>query len=66
MILRAYDDPEPRLRYHCAWGAEELLAGRQGMSDQDWVALGRAEDDEAYYQAYRRLFGLDLRTSEEG
>lgn len=66
VILRAHDDPEPRLRYHCAWGGEELLAGRDRMSDEDWVALGRAEDDEDYYREYLRLFALDLRTSEEG
>lgn len=37
------------------------------MSDEEWVALGRAENDEAYYEEFRRLFALDLRSSgEEG
>jgi hypothetical protein len=30
------------------------------MSDEDWVALGRAEDDETYYKGFRRYFGLEL------
>jgi hypothetical protein len=35
------------------------------MSDEEWVALGRAENHEAYYDEFQRLFGLDLRTSGE-
>ena len=66
-ILQAFTDPEPRLRYTCAWGGAELPARRERMSDEEWVALGRAENDEAYYEEFQRLFGLDLRTSgEEG
>lgn len=59
-ILRAVADPEPRFRYTCAWGGAELSAGRARMSDEDWVALGRAEDDETYYKEFRRHFGLEL------
>lgn len=64
-ILRAVDDPEPQLRYTCAWGGAELPAGRARMSDEEWVALGRAETDEAYYDEFLRLFGLDLRSATE-
>jgi NAD(P)-dependent dehydrogenase (short-subunit alcohol dehydrogenase family) len=67
VILRAFTDQEPRLRYACAWGSAELLDGRERMSDQEWVDLGTAESDEDYYGEFRRLFGLDLRSSgEEG
>jgi hypothetical protein len=31
------------------------------MSDEEWVALGKTTDDESYYKAFERLFGLDLR-----
>jgi NAD(P)-dependent dehydrogenase (short-subunit alcohol dehydrogenase family) len=62
-MLLALDDPEPRLRYTCAWGGAELSLGRGRMSDEDWVSLGRAESDEAYYQAFRRLFALELRSA---
>ena len=61
-ILGAFTDAEPRLRYTCAWGGAELPIGRERMSDEDWVALGREEDDESYYKEFRRLFGLDLDT----
>lgn len=61
-ILKALDDPKPRLRYTCAWGGAELPAGRDGMSDEEWVALGGIDDDERYYDEFERLFGLDLRT----
>jgi len=60
-ILKAVDDPEPRLRYRCAWGGDELCDGRERMSDEEWVALGRYSDDDAYYDAFQRLLGLDLR-----
>lgn len=61
-VLRALDDPTPRLRYTCAWGGDELTAGRERISDEDWVALGRVEDDDRYYDEFLRLFGLDLRS----
>jgi NAD(P)-dependent dehydrogenase (short-subunit alcohol dehydrogenase family) len=60
-ILGALDDPERRLRYPCAWGGAEMTEGRARMSDEEWVGLGAARDDEAYYDEFERLFGLDLR-----
>jgi len=60
-IVGALDDPERRLRYPCAWGGSEMTAGRERMSDEEWVGLGAARDDEAYYDEFERLFGLDLR-----
>ena len=62
-ILEALTDPEPRLRYTCAWGGAELPSGRERMSDEEWVALGGEENDETYYKEFRRLFGLDLETA---
>jgi hypothetical protein len=59
-IVGALDDPERRLRYPCAWGGEEMTAGRARMSDEEWIGLGAAPDDEAYYDEFERLFGLDL------
>ena len=60
--LTLLEDPDPRLRYPCAWSGPELTAGRSRVSDEEWVALGAAPDDEAYYDEFERLFGLDLRT----
>jgi hypothetical protein len=61
-IFQALSDPSPRFRYTCAWGGEELTQGRTRMSDDDWIGLGSASDDESYYKDFERLFGLDLRT----
>jgi len=60
-IVMALDDPERRLRYPCAWGGAEMTGGRARMSDEEWVGLGAARDDDAYYDEFERFFGLDLR-----
>lgn len=59
-IAGALADPSPRLRYTCAWGGEELPAGRARMSDEEWVELGRPTDDAAYYRDFEAKFGLKL------
>jgi NAD(P)-dependent dehydrogenase (short-subunit alcohol dehydrogenase family) len=63
VVHGALTDSNPRFRYTCAWGGEELPAGRERMSDAEWVAMGAAESDDAYYDEFERLFGLNLRTS---
>ena len=62
VIHHAITTDEPQLRYQVSWGAREIVDGRQRMSDNDWVALGNAEDDDAYYDRFGELFGLELRT----
>ena len=61
VIAEAIDDPSARLRYVCAYGGEELGAGRAGVSDEDWIALGRAADDAEYADRFEVAFGLDIR-----
>jgi NAD(P)-dependent dehydrogenase (short-subunit alcohol dehydrogenase family) len=61
VIAGAIDDPSARLRYVCAYGGEELGDGRAGVSDEDWIALGRAADDDEYAERFRAAFGLDVR-----
>ena len=65
VIQHALEDPNPRLRYRCAWGGEELCAGRANMSDQDWVQLGTHTSDEAYYTDFKALFNLDISPDSE-
>jgi NAD(P)-dependent dehydrogenase (short-subunit alcohol dehydrogenase family) len=60
VIEHAITTDQPQLRYWVAWAADELLAGRAAMSDNDWVALGALDDDDAYYDAFQRHFGLDI------
>lgn len=52
----------PELRYAVSWGSAEIIEGRGAMSDQEWVALGLHEDDDAYYDDFKARFGLELRT----
>jgi hypothetical protein len=61
-VLGILRDPQAPFRTTCGWGGSELPEGREAMSDADWVSLGRAADDEAYYERFEELFGLDLRT----
>jgi NAD(P)-dependent dehydrogenase (short-subunit alcohol dehydrogenase family) len=60
-IAEAIADDSPRLRYVCAWGGEELGGGRLSVSDEEWIGLGRAADDDEYRDRFRAAFGLDLR-----
>lgn len=63
VVWGALSDPKPRFRYTCAWGGEELASRRAAISDDDWIALGQAGSDDAYYAHFEQLFGLDLRPS---
>jgi NAD(P)-dependent dehydrogenase (short-subunit alcohol dehydrogenase family) len=60
LIHHAVTTDSPRLRYAVSWGGPELIAGRQAMSDEAWVALGEIVDDADYYAAFQSAFGLDI------
>ena len=60
-ILEAATTSSPRLRWHCSWGASELLAARAAMTDEEWVSFGSHVDDEAYYDEFVARFKLDIR-----
>ena len=60
-ILEAATTSSPRLRWHCSWGAGELLAARAAMTDEEWVSFGSHVDDEAYYDEFVARFNLDIR-----
>lgn len=60
-ILEAATTDEPRLRWRCSWGADAMISVRDAMSDEEWVALGRHLDDDAYYEEFASRFGLDIR-----
>jgi NAD(P)-dependent dehydrogenase (short-subunit alcohol dehydrogenase family) len=60
-ILEAITTHEPRLRWRCSWGADELIRARESMTDEEWVALGQHDDDNAYYDEFEQRFGLDIR-----
>ncbi len=61
VIHHAVTVDRPELRYRTSWGGDHLVRGRERMSDADWVALGRAPDDDEYYARFEALFALDIR-----
>jgi NAD(P)-dependent dehydrogenase (short-subunit alcohol dehydrogenase family) len=63
VVHHAVTTDRPELRYRTSWGGEELISGRERMTDADWLALGAASDDDQYYSRFEELFGLDIRPS---
>ncbi|CAB4850606.1 unannotated protein [freshwater metagenome] len=61
VIHQAITAPHATLRHTVSWGAAEMLAGRAAITDEQWVAIGAADTDEAYYDAFQDAFNLDLR-----
>ena len=63
LIHHAVTTDTPQLRYSVSWGGPEFIAGRQKMSDEEWVALGAHTDDADYYAGFQSAFGLDIAPS---
>jgi NAD(P)-dependent dehydrogenase (short-subunit alcohol dehydrogenase family) len=61
VIHEAVTTGQPRLRWPCSWGGQEIVHGRAAMSDEEWVALGAIEDDGDYYARFSEAFGVDIR-----
>src|SRR5213593_2551136 len=59
VIHEAVTTGEPRLRYLVGEDARRLDAGRQRLSDEEYVATGREMPDEEYLELMRRRFGFD-------
>lgn len=64
VVQDAIDDTSARLRYVCAYAGDELAAGREGVSDEEWLALGGAANDDEYFERFERAFGLDIRAGD--
>lgn len=60
VVYDAITTDTPKLRYVCSWGGPEIIAGRQVMLDEDWVALGAAPDRSVYRDRFKAAFGLDI------
>jgi NAD(P)-dependent dehydrogenase (short-subunit alcohol dehydrogenase family) len=60
LIDHAITTDTPQLRYSVSWGGPSFIAGREAMSDNDWVALGALADDADYYAAFESSFGFDI------
>jgi NAD(P)-dependent dehydrogenase (short-subunit alcohol dehydrogenase family) len=49
----------PKLRHPVGRDAELLIAGRQRMTDEDYVATGQEMTDERYLEMMRRRYGFE-------
>ena len=63
LIDEAATSPEPRLRWLVGEDARLLVAGRQRMSDEEYVAGGRAMPDDQYLEEIEQHFGFTWRRS---
>ncbi|HSB85107.1 MAG TPA: SDR family oxidoreductase [Ilumatobacteraceae bacterium] len=60
LIHHAVTTDAPQLRYAISWGATEMIAGRQSMSDEQWMQLGAQVDDDEYYRLFKQAFAVDI------
>jgi NAD(P)-dependent dehydrogenase (short-subunit alcohol dehydrogenase family) len=59
VIHHAVTTDDPRLRYACSWGGVELT-NRGAFTDEAWVEVGRAVDDDDYYRRFEKTVGLSI------
>jgi len=59
VIHHAVTTDDPKLRYACSWGGAELT-NRAAFSDEAWVEVGRAVDDDDYYRRFEKTFGVSI------
>jgi NAD(P)-dependent dehydrogenase (short-subunit alcohol dehydrogenase family) len=62
VVRHAIESDDPTLRYPVSWGSQEIIAGRERLSDADWLALGRTETLNDYMAAFNVAFGVDIST----
>lgn len=65
VIALAIRTETPRLRYLVGWDAETIVAHRERMTDEEFVAMGRCATDEDFYASFQRQFGIDVRTTSD-
>ena len=58
VIHEAVTAKEPRLRYLVGDDAERLVAGRQRLTDEEYVATGRLMPDTEYLDLMRQRYGF--------
>ena len=62
VVRHAIESDDPTLRYPVSWGSKEIIAGRDRLSDADWLALGRSQTLDDYMAAFNDAFGVDIST----
>ena len=59
-IQHALETDEPKLRYLVGEDAKKLTTGRQRMTDEEWVNVGRDMTPEESAVFYKDLYGIEL------
>jgi NAD(P)-dependent dehydrogenase (short-subunit alcohol dehydrogenase family) len=62
VIQHAIETDDPQLRYPVSWASNEVIDGRDRMTNDQWLDLGRTETLDDYIASFRDLFGIDLTT----
>jgi NAD(P)-dependent dehydrogenase (short-subunit alcohol dehydrogenase family) len=61
VIEYAITTENPKLRYPCSWGGEVIIEGRKNLSDEAWIDIMRAENDDDYYDRFKAAFNVEHR-----
>jgi NAD(P)-dependent dehydrogenase (short-subunit alcohol dehydrogenase family) len=65
MVARAICDAVAcetnQLRFVVGADAESFIAGRNSISDEDWVSMGEDMPDERYFELFNARFGMTLK-----
>ena len=62
-IVEAIEAEDPKFRYPVGADAEECIAARARISDEEWIAMNRLED-EAFAQRWAEVAGVDYYSGE--
>jgi NAD(P)-dependent dehydrogenase (short-subunit alcohol dehydrogenase family) len=62
VIEHAITTENPKLRYPCSWGGEVIIEGRKNLSDEAWIDIMRAENDDDYYDRFKAAFNVEHRS----
>lgn len=57
-IAASIDSTGPRLRFPVGGGASVFIEGRSKMKDEEWIAMGRHETVEDYFQEFAMRFPM--------
>lgn len=57
-VESAINADEPQLRYPVSDGARVLTDGRARMTDEEWIAMGRHDSIEGYFQEFAMRFPM--------
>jgi NAD(P)-dependent dehydrogenase (short-subunit alcohol dehydrogenase family) len=59
-IQRSLETSQPKLRYLVGEDAKKWATGRQAMTDEEWVQVGREMALDVYAAFYRNHFGMEI------